>query len=399
MWIAIWIACQGDIVSGEKKTTEDTSSVNQPSDQPIEPSSDTSEEEPIDREPIDRIEQRIVYTTIRNGGGGGVHIYSPERKEVVWSIVNSRGKHWLDAQQSSDGQRIYVLEDNLFSPIEHSKLLVFDQNGLVSENFFRNFHHTMALYTDPEGEVIFTLEQEFMGLEPVVITDKVMRYRNGFSEPIFEIKNSVNYDILENNFKVLENGDIDKSHANTLRYEPSRNSLILSLAGLNCIVELSIDGIPLHFYLGKDFSPDAMNDTPATIWSGGQFLKPHGARFDDTGTLWVISDTEYNGEKSKEIQSYQLVTTQNENEENSTNEGETHHTLSIDNIIPPPYEGMLPAAGGDLMPWQNGNFMVSWGFSGVLEEVNTEGERIWMMETPIQESLGFFGATTIQFEN
>ena len=60
---------------------------------------------------------------------------------------------------------------------------------------------------------------------------------------------------------------------------------------------------------------------------------------------------------------------------------------------------MLPAAGGDLIPWSNGNFMVTWGFSGVLEEVNKEGERLWMLETPIQESLGFFGSTTIQFEN
>ena len=45
-----------------------------------------------------------------------------------------------------------------------------------------------------------------------------------------------------------------------------------------------------------------MNETSATIWSGGEFLKPHGARFDEDGTLWMISDTEYGGEKSKEIQ-------------------------------------------------------------------------------------------------
>ena len=44
--------------------------------------------------------------------------------------------------------------------------------------------------------------------------------------------------------------------------------------------------------------------------------------------------------------------------------------------VPPPYEGMLPAAGGDLIPWSNGNFMVTWGFSGVLEEVNKKKENV-----------------------
>ena len=39
------------------------------------------------------------------------------------------------------------------------------------------------------------------------------------------------------------------------------------------------------------------------------------------------------------------------------------------------------------------------GFSGVMEEVNLQGERIWMLETPIQEKFGFFGTTTISFEN
>lgn len=402
MWIVFGIACEGEIVSGEDQKAEDTSKIDQTTDTSSEPSTD-----PTDEEPIESIEQRLVYTTIRNGGGGGVYIYSPQREEVVWSIVNSRGKHWLDAQQSADGQRIYVLEDNLFSPVEHSNLLVFDQSGLVEEHFFRNFHHTIAVHQDAEGEMIFTLEQEFIGQDPVVITDKVMRYRGGFSEPIFEIKNWVNYDTLENNFKVLESGDIDKSHANTLRYEPSRNSLILSLAGLNCVVELSTDGIPLNFFLGKNFSKTSMNETSATIWSGGEFLKPHGARFDEDGTLWMISDTEYGGEKSKEIQGYQLVTNDvnTESEENpndeshSENAQEEQFTISLQQQVPPPYEGMLPAAGGDLIPWSNGNFMVTWGFSGVLEEVNKEGERLWMLETPIQESLGFFGSTTIQFEN
>ena len=401
MWIVIGIACQGEIISGEDQKTEDTSMGNQTIDKPAEPSSDTGEDEPIET-----LEQRLVYTTIRNGGGGGVYIYSPQREEVVWSIVNSRGKHWLDAQQSSDGQRVYVLEDNLFSPVEHSNLLVFDQSGLIEEHFFRNFHHTIAVHQDAEGEMIFTLEQEFMGQNPVVITDKVMRYRGGFSEPIFEIKNWVNYDTLENNFKVLENGDIDKSHANTLRYEPSRNSLVLSLAGLNCVVELSTDGIPLNFFLGKNFSEAAMNDTSATIWSGGDFLKPHGARFDEDGMLWMISDTEYGGEKSKEIQGYQLVSTDvatdsedNSEESRSDDTQEEQYSIVLQQQVPPPYEGMLPAAGGDLIPWSNGNFMVTWGFSGVLEEVNKEGERLWMLETPIQESLGFFGPTTLQFEN
>lgn len=402
MWIVFGIACEGEIISGEDQKAEDTSKIDQTTDTSSEPSTD-----PTDEEPIESIEQRLVYTTIRNGGGGGVYIYSPQREEVVWSIVNSRGKHWLDAQQSADGQRIYVLEDNLFSPVEHSNLLVFDQSGLVEEHFFRSFHHTIAVHQDAEGEMIFTLEQEFIGQDPVVITDKVMRYRGGFSEPIFEIKNWVNYDTLENNFKVLESGDIDKSHANTLRYEPSRNSLILSLAGLNCVVELSTDGIPLNFFLGKNFSKTSMNETSATIWSGGEFLKPHGARFDEDGTLWMISDTEYGGEKSKEIQGYQLVTNDvnTESEENpndeshSENAQEEQFTISLQQQVPPPYEGMLPAAGGDLIPWSNGNFMVTWGFSGVLEEVNKEGERLWMLETPIQESLGFFGSTTIQFEN
>ncbi len=401
MLIVIGIACQGEIVSGEDQKTEDTSKIDQTIDTPSEPSTD-----PIEEEPIETIEQRLVYTTIRNGGGGGVYIYSPQKEEVVWSIVNSRGKHWLDAQQSSDGQKVYVLEDNLFSPVEHSNLLVFDQSGLVEEHFFKNFHHTIAVHKDEEGEVIFALEQEFMGQDPVVITDKVMRYRDGFSEPIFEIKNWVNYDTLENNFKILENGDIDKSHANTLRYEPSRNSLVLSLAGLNCVVELSTDGIPLNFFLGKNFSKNAMNETSATIWGGGEFLKPHGARFDEDGILWMISDTEYSGEKSKEIQGYQLVRTSvdSESEENPDDEtrsenAQEQYTINLQQQIPPPYEGMLPAAGGDLIPWSNDNFMVTWGFSGVLEEVNKEGERLWMLETPIQESLGFFGSTTIQFEN
>ena len=402
MWIVIGIACQGEIVSGEDKKTEDTSKDDQTNDTFADPSF-----EPHEDETTESIEQRLVYTTIRNGGGGGVYIYSPQREEVVWSIVNSRGKHWLDAQQSSDGQRIYVLEDNLFSPVEHSNLLVFDQNGLIEEHFFRSFHHTIAVHQDAQGEMIFTLEQEFMGQNPVVITDKVMRYREGFSEPIFEIKNWVNYETLENNFKVLENGDIDKSHANTLRYEPSRNSLVLSLAGLNCVVELSTDGIPQNFFLGKNFSETSMNDTSATIWSGGEFLKPHGARFDEDGILWMISDTEYGGEKSKEIQGYQLVTTPaNTDSENSPDEEDSssentqeQYSITLQQQVPPPYEGMLPAAGGDLIPWSNGNFMVTWGFSGVLEEVNKEGERLWMLETPIQESLGFFGSTNIQFEN
>lgn len=401
MLIVIGIACQGEIRSGkDQQKTQDTSKIDQIFDMPAEPPPDTGSEQSN--------EQRLVYTTIRNGGGGGVYIYSPQREEVVWSITNSRGRHWLDAQQSSDGQKIYVLEDNLFSSVEHSNLLVFDQSGLIEEHFFKNFHHTLTVHQDAEGEKVFTLEQDFVGQNPVVITDKVMRYSDGLSEPIFEIKDWVNYDTLTNNFKILENGDIDKSHANTLRYEPSRNSLILSLAGLNCVVELSIDGIPLNFFLGKNFSETSVNETSATIWSGGEFLKPHGARFDEDGTLWMISDTEYGGEKSKEIQGYQLVTTlvntdqeDQPPEDNSSFEDvqEEQHIIDLYQQIPPPYEGMLPAAGGDLIPWSNGNFMVTWGFSGVLEEVNKEGERLWMFETPIQESLGFFGSTTIEFEN
>ena len=82
-----------------------------------------------------------------------------------------------------------------------------------------------------------------------------------------------------------------------------------------------------------------------------------------------------------------------------TDEVDYSNTLVLQNKISPPYEGMLPAAGGDLIPWENGNFMVTWGFSGVLEEVDIEGERIWMYETAIQESLGFFGSTNLPFEN
>ena len=131
MWIVFWNSFLrgGKLSPGEDQKAEDTSKIDQTTDTSSEPS------DPTDEEPIESIEQRLVYTTIRNGGGGGVYIYSPQREEVVWSIINSRGKHWLDAQQSADGQRIYVLEDNLFSPVEHSNLLVFDQSGLVEEHF------------------------------------------------------------------------------------------------------------------------------------------------------------------------------------------------------------------------------------------------------------------------
>ena len=405
MLIYIWMACNGDIVSGGKDiaNVEDTSIALEPSPEPSD-----SPTEPANEEPEEVLEERIVFTTIRNGGGGGVFIYSPEREEVVWRVINTRGKHWLDAQPSSDGKYIYVLEDNLFSPVDHSSLLVFDQSGLIEEHFFRDFHHTIAVLSDEQGEVIFTLEQDYLGQNPVNISDKVMRYRDGFSEPIFQIKDWVDYDLLENNFKVLANDDIDKSHANTIRFEPARNTLIVSFAGLNCIVELSLDGTPLHFYLGAEFEPFAMKDTSATIWTGGEFIKPHGARFDEQNTLWVISDTENIGEKSKEIQQYRLVDVAIENQEtesenqcslDTASNEEIYPSLLLQHQIPPPYEGMLPAAGGDLIPWNNGNIMANWGFSGVMEEVNLEGERIWMLETPIQESLGFFGTTTISFEN
>ena len=124
-----------------------------------------------------------------------------------------------------------------------------------------------------------------------------------------------------------------------------------------------------------------MNETSATIWSGGELPTFYGARFDEDGTLWMISDTEYGGEKSKEIQGYHLLTT----EGNTRSKGiqmmslilkiaaEEQYTISLQQQVPPPYEGILPAAGGDLIPWSNGNFMVTWGFSGVLEEVNKRG--------------------------
>ena len=211
------------------------------------------------------------FTTIRNGGGGGVFIYSPEQQEVVWRMINTRGRHWLNAQPSSDGQYIYVLEDNLFSPIDHSSLLIFDETGLVEEHFFRDFHHTIAVLSDEQGEIIFTLEQDYLGQNPVNISDKVMRYRDGFSEPIFGSKIGWTMIFWKIISKVLANDDIDKSHANTLRYEATRNTLIVSFAGLNCVVELSIDGTPLHFYLGADFEPYAMKNTSPTIWTGGEF--------------------------------------------------------------------------------------------------------------------------------
>ena len=192
MWIVFGIACEGNYLRRRSKT-EDTSKIDQTTDTSSEPS------DPTDEEPIESIEQRLVYTTIRNGGGGGVYIYSPQRRSGLeyrqfqrqtlarCTAVRGRSKDLCIRRQS-------------FLTCRALQLLVFDQSGLVEEHFFRSFHHTIAVHQDAEGEMIFTLEQEFIGQDPVVITDKVMRYRGGFSEPIFEIRNWVNYDTLKRQF-------------------------------------------------------------------------------------------------------------------------------------------------------------------------------------------------------
>ena len=84
--------------------------------------------------------------------------------------------------------------------------------------------------------MIFTLRQEFIGQDPVVITDKVMRYRGGFSEPIFEIKNWVNYDTLETILRFWKVVTLTRVTQTHFAMSPPENSLILSLAGLNCVV-------------------------------------------------------------------------------------------------------------------------------------------------------------------
>ena len=63
-----------------------------------------------------------------------------------------------------------------------------------------------------------------------------------------------------------------------------------------------------------------------------RILKPHGARFDEQGTLWLISDTDENGEKSKEIQQYQLSPLTTEAQEDSENQNTSDTASQEENI-------------------------------------------------------------------
>ena len=180
----------------------------------------------------------------------------------------------------------------------------------------------------------------------------------------------------------LQSGMYDKTHANTLRYDAERNSFLLSCAGINTILEINTSGEIIAAFLGAHIRPEAFtrgtryNGYP--IYTGAVYDKPHGARFDSDGTLWSITDEEVGeGELRKKVVGYRAEGTE----------------LELFVEVGPPYEGMLPMAGGEVIPMGAGHLAITWGFAGVVEEVTIEEERLWMLELPFQEGVGFIGST------
>ena len=325
----------------------------------------------------------ILYTTIRQSGIGSVNIFDRSTQEVIWTHFNDRDHQWVDVQPSVDGAKIYVLEEDLFDSNGHGTwLLTLDKTGILSERELPNGHHTVAVRDQDGVEQIFSLHNAFIQGDPPLISDVIQLHIGGSTTPFFDLNDWIVWEKAAPFFMELQSGMIDKTHANTLRYDKDRGTLMLSCAGLNTILELDLSGQIVAAYLGTRMDKEAFSEasgyTGFPIFSGAMYDKPHGGLFDDEGSVWSITDVHTEtGELRKLLVGYQP-------------EGEQ---LLLSNQIDPPYEGMLPMAGGDVIPLGARRFVVSWGFSGIVEEVSAEGERLWMIEMPFQEGAGFIGSS------
>ncbi|MBM75974.1 MAG: hypothetical protein CMK59_11290 [Proteobacteria bacterium] len=327
-------------------------------------------------------ERYILYTTIRQSGTGTVNIFDRQSQEVLWTYFNERGHQWVDVQASVAGDRLYVLEEDLFDSNGHGTwLLTLDRNGILSERELPNGHHTIAVREHEGVEQIYTIHNKFIQSDPPLISDVVQLHIGQSSTTFFDLEDWIVWDKATPFFMQLESGMIDKTHVNTLRYDQDRGTLILSCAGINTIIEMDLSGQIVAAYLGSQMEAEAFSESPNytgyPIFSGAVYDKPHGGLFDEEGVLWSITDIETEtGELRKSVMGYR------------PEDG----VLYLNRQIDPPYEGMLPMAGGDVIPVGGQRIVVSWGFSGIVEEVDSEGERVWMIEMPFQEGAGFLGS-------
>lgn len=159
----------------------------------------------------------------------------------------------------------------------------------------------------------------------------------------------------------------DWTHGNGLVYVPETDTILLSLALVDTILELDRQTGEVL----REFGPRGYAAEP-----GSAFIYQHGPHWTEDGTLlmssWVGQDSrvmaiEYevddDGEKLREVWSY----------------GRN--------------EGFTSIAGGQALRLENGNTLLNTGYRGLLVEVSPAGEPVWELSSSMGHvfvSLSFF---------
>jgi hypothetical protein len=213
-------------------------------------------------------------------------------------------------------------------------------------------HHFFA--TSPAGETWWLAVDERQIDGSQVRGDVVMRQTSeSTSEPMFSFWDDFTPPTD------ATSAIVDWTHANWLVWSETRQTLTLSTAHTNHIIELSADGTMERIIGG----PGAEGAQYTYLNPLDAFRRPHGVHWTDNGELLVFATME----DVSRVMRYRL--------DEETGTIETVWSFGTE-------YGYKTAVLGEAKELSDGNILISWGSTGLLQIVSPEGVVLWEAEAP-----------------
>jgi hypothetical protein len=347
---------------------------------------DTLVEKPVEDSAVDSIDeetvsQRYVLTTmLYRNKSGQLFVYDRQTYQVIWQLDNPNDVVWQDARVTNQGQNIVHNEcDVVDHDFSKAFFVTIDTDGNELQRIAAPAtHHSVDIIDE---STLVSIEYDVRDTTDYlqVAGDSVVLFKNGQRELLLSTFDVLNPSPIT---EMWEHGFFpnayDWTHANSIRWYPEHESLLLTIPGLNSIWRIGLDGMLQEVYLGRFATSEPYEQgnmyqqQPYPIIEGGTFDMPHGATLDSMGRLWVLSNG-LGTETESTAQGYEIIEEQ----------------LSLFQEIDVPIEGARTAGLGSVEYLEDTEgVLINWGILGILEEVDSNNQRIWQLETSLGEVLG-----------
>ncbi len=321
----------------------------------------------------------VINSMLYLNRSGRLSIYDRDTNQEVWYLDNPNDPVWPDARMSENGDVLYhnIVDVKEHDPTRSFVVGVDFAGNVISETYTEGAHHSFDILSD--GSIV-TIVSEIRETDSYgkVAGDRVVVYKDGQAQTILSAFSVLSVQPLTDmwNFGYFPDAH-DWTHANWIRWYPNHESYLLTVPGVNAIWQFDADGKMQAAYLGLGMEAQPYQqgqqyqDNPFDIYEGGTFDMPHGATLDSSGRLWVLSNGL--GQVPSYAHGYQVI----------------NGTLTLIEEIAPEIEDAHSAGLGSVEYIEaNDSVLINWGILGIVEEVDMTEQRLWGIQSNIQEVYG-----------